>query len=105
MKTVVETLEAAIALIRTPDRWCTYSLARDIAGHDVPPKSPLAVRWCAVGALKQVADVPWVAGWAEYELLKTTDGTLVSYVNDFRGHAAVILVFNETIARLRKESP
>jgi hypothetical protein len=52
--TTLDILREARALISHPDRWTRRALARDWRQFRVPPESPQAVSFCAIGALQRV---------------------------------------------------
>lgn len=99
----VQVVERACKLIADEQRWCHGSLAQDGNGSEISPTSASAVKRCALGALIAAA----------YELTRDFDDahelghmalrphygamTLV-YVNDAKGHAAVLSLFEEVIA-------
>lgn len=96
-------VERARSLILHEQHWCRGSLAQNANGGAVLSTSASAVKRCGLGALIAAA----------YELTHDFDAaheighmalhplygpaTLV-YVNDTRGHAAVLAMFDETIA-------
>ena len=99
----VQITEKARSLIADKQHWCRGHLAEDANGLSVFPASASAVRRCGLGALITAA----------YELTNNYDSahqlahtalrprcgiaTLV-HVNDVRGHAAVLALFDEVIA-------
>jgi hypothetical protein len=98
----VQIVEAARILIADEQHWCRRHLAEDVNGVSVSPTSASAVKRCGLGAVIAAAyqlthdfDVAHQLG---HEALRTRYGpsTLI-YVNDSRGHAAV-LEFDEVIA-------
>jgi len=46
-----EKLRAAKLLLTDPAKWTQGAFARDASGYQVKSGSPVAVAWCAVGAL------------------------------------------------------
>jgi hypothetical protein len=96
-------VERARALIADEQHWCRGELARDINGEGVSPTAASAVKRCGLGAVIAAAyelthdvdaaqDLALQALWPGYGT-----GTLV-HVNDMRGHAAVLALFDEVIA-------
>ena len=61
VKTAVQTLREARALIEAPERWTRGELARDKNGDFCAPRSANAVCWCSEGAMKKVGRT--VAAW------------------------------------------
>jgi hypothetical protein len=110
-RTTVGILRAARHRIESPRRWCQGSFA--VRGSlIVKPASKRATRWCAVGAVhaelgtdpytwpnvpSPVLAALWDAAKALY-----SEGTWM--VNDFRGHDAILRVFDEAIRRA-EEAP
>ena len=96
-------VERARALIADESHWCRGELARDAKGLGACPMSGEAVKRCGLGALimaayqiipdhRQACDL----GIKAMRPLHGT-ATLVN-VNDARGHAAVLALFDEVIA-------
>jgi len=87
----VQIVERARALIADEQHWCRRHLALD--NNVVSPTSSLAVKRCGLGAVIAAA----------YQLGHKVLGshycgaTLI-HVNDVRGHAAVLGLFDEVIA-------
>jgi hypothetical protein len=97
----IQIVELARALIADEQHWCTHNLALDKNGIAVSPTSPRAIKRCAVGAAIAAAyqlthdfDTAHKLG---HEALASI-GRPVTRVNDVRGHAAVLAVFDEIIA-------
>jgi hypothetical protein len=99
----IQVIERARALIAGEQHWCRRHLALDANGVAVSPTSVSAVKRCGLGAVIAAA----------YELTHDFDAahqlgheaprprygaaTLI-HVNDVRGHAAVLAMFDEVIA-------
>ncbi len=99
----LQIVERARALIADEQHWCRGHLAQDASGVAVSPTSANAVKRCGLGAVIAAA----------YELTRDFDAahrlghsalrphyghsTLI-YVNDARGHAAALALFDEVIA-------
>lgn len=49
-----EILRAAKAKIDTPEKWCKGEYATDIRGNGLHAASPLACKWCSVGAVQAI---------------------------------------------------
>ena len=104
--TALEVLRGARALISDRARWTSGANARTANGRRVPFDEEDAVAWCAQGALFKVAgygnaDVrdAWIA-------LARTAGvnTNIPSVNDNRGYAAALNLFDKAIATLETEA-
>jgi hypothetical protein len=102
----MQIVERARAFIADEHHWCRGELARDANGEGVCPTSASAVRRCALGAVIAAAhelthdldaahDLAFKALRPQY-----STATLVR-VNDMRGHAAVLALFDEVIAAQR----
>ena len=96
----------ARALIADPAHWSSGMLARAADGGHVDPCDPSATNWCAVGAIHRAA----------YDLVGDRDQAIrigndvakticprrwffggVEAINDIRGHAAVLSVFDQAL--------
>src|SRR5262245_21807862 len=99
----IQIVERARALIADERHWCRGELARDVNGEGVCPTSASAVRRCALGAVVAAAhelthDLGVAHGFA-FKALRPQYGTATLVrVNDMRGHAAVLALFDEVIA-------
>jgi hypothetical protein len=100
----VQIVERARALIQDERHWCRGELARDANGFSVGPTDSGATRRCGLGALiaaaYQVTDDDRRAHDLAINALRPLHGsaTLVN-VNDVRGHAAVLALLDEVLAR------
>jgi hypothetical protein len=99
----LQIVERARALIADEHHWCRGDLARDANGMGVCPMSDGAMKRCGLGALIMAAyqfthnaDAAYQIG---YQVLRPRYGsaTLI-HVNDTRGRAAVLALFDEVIA-------
>jgi hypothetical protein len=96
-------VERARALIADESHWCRCELARDAKGMGVCPMSDEAVKRCGLGALIAAAYDITGNHLAAHDLaIRATQplcgtATLVR-INDIRGHAAVLALFDEVIA-------
>jgi hypothetical protein len=99
----LQIVEQARALIADEQHWCGRHLAMDVNGVAVSPTSASAVKWCALGAViaaaYQLTHDSDAAHQLGHEALRPRYGaaTLI-HVNDTRGHAAVLALFDEVIA-------
>jgi hypothetical protein len=96
-------IQRAKALIQDESQWCRGYLAVDAHGDSVDPISAEAVRRCALGALAAAAYQLTNDSVRSYELainaLRPLCGSnTVVVVNDHRGHAAVLALFDEAMA-------
>ena len=96
-------VEQARSLIADEQHWCRGQLAANTRGQVVLPTSAKAVRRCGLGAviaaafqLTQDYDAAYILA---HNALRPYCGlsTLV-HVNDERGHAAVIALFDEVMS-------
>jgi hypothetical protein len=96
-------VEQARALIAEESHWCRGDLARDANGVGVCPTSDSAKKRCGLGALimaaYQITNDRRQAHDLAIQAMRPLHGsaTLVN-VNDVRGHAAVLALFDEVIA-------
>ena len=99
----VQIVEQARSLIADEQHWCRGQLAEDARRRIVVPTSAKAVRRCGLGAVIAVAFKLTQNYDAAYSLAQNALrpycglSTLV-HVNDERGHAAVIALFDEVIS-------
>ena len=99
----LQIVERARALIADESHWCRGELARDPKGRGVCPISESAVKRCGLGALLMAAYEITQDQRAAYDLaiqaMRPLHGTATLVkVNDIRGHAAVLALFDEVIA-------
>lgn len=106
--TTAEVLQKARDLIADESRWTHGKYARDALGEDVEPTSPEACKFCALGALLAVSgaqyeeedDLPSIAALrAVCPVDERGRRRRVPSVNDLDGHAAVLALFDEAIAK------
>ena len=99
----IQIVERARALIADEHHWCRCHLAEDVNGVSVSSTSASAVKRCGLGAAIAAAyqlthDLD-LADRLGYEALRPRYGpATVIHVNDVRGHAAVLALFDEVIA-------
>ena len=99
----LQIVEHARALIADAQHWCRGQLAQDASGVSVFPTSASAVKRCGLGAVMaaayQLTHDHDAANDLAHDALRPHFGisTLV-HVNDERGHAAVLALFDEVIA-------
>ena len=96
-------VERARAFIADEQHWCRGELARDVNGEEVCPTSASAVKRCALGAVIAAAhelthDLVSANDFA-FKALRPKYGTATLVrVNDMRGHAAVLALFDTVIS-------
>ena len=99
----LQIVEQARALVADESRWCRGEIARDAKGQGVCPMSDSATKRCGLGALimaaYQITNDRRQAHDLAIKAMRPLHGsaTLVN-VNDVRGHAAVLALFDEIIA-------
>ena len=99
----VRIIEQARALIEDERHWCRSELARNKNGHSVCPTDDRAERRCALGALIAAAyritnDYDRARDIALRAVRPLYGTATLVHVNDLRGHAAVLALFDEVIA-------
>ena len=96
-------------LICDKRHWTRKARARNLLGYRVEINSPLACKWCVIGACDKVAHDLNFEGRdgrdALYDQLEVIryGGGLALY-NDVMGHAKVIELINGAIARLKTKT-
>jgi hypothetical protein len=96
-------VEQARSIISQKEHWCRGHLAEDASRVSVLPTSPHAVKRCGLGAViaaaYQLTHDYDAANELAHNALRPLYGlnTLV-HINDERGHAAVVALFDEVIA-------
>ena len=96
-------VEQARALIADEKHWCRHHLGEDVNGLAVSTTSAKAVKRCGLGAVIAAAyeltndyDAAHLLG---HEVLRPHySPSTVIHVNDVRGRAAVLAMFDEVIA-------
>jgi hypothetical protein len=96
-------VERACALIADESHWCRGELARDVNGMGVCPTSESAMKRCGLGALIAAAyqltnDYRGAHDLAILALRPLYGSATLVHVNDMRGHAAMLALFDEVIA-------
>ena len=98
----VQIVERARELVADEQNWCQRHLAQDVNGASVSPTSIAAVKRCGLGAViaaaYQLGQDYDAAHRLGHEALRPhySPATLI-HVNDIRGHAAVLALFDEVI--------
>jgi hypothetical protein len=84
-------------LIADEEHWCCRHLAEDVNGVSVSPTFAGAVKRCGLGAV--IAAAYQLAHQLGLEALRPRSGAVtLIHVNETRGHAAVLALFDEVIA-------
>ena len=99
----LQVVERARALIADERHWCRGDLARDANGLAICPTAADAVKRCGLGAVIAAAHELThdfnAAQDVALQALRPHYGTsTLVQVNDIRGHAAVLSLFDEVIA-------
>jgi hypothetical protein len=99
----LQIVEKARALIADRQHWCRGQLAEDASGAGVFPTSANAVKRCGLGAViaaaYQLTHDYDAANELAHSALRPHYGiTTLVHVNDVRGHAAVLALFDEVIS-------
>ena len=99
----IQIVERARVLIADESLWCRSELARDVNGRGVCPMAESAMKRCGLAALLMAAYEITRDPRAAYDLairaMRPLHGTATLVkVNDIRGHAAVLALFDEVIA-------
>ena len=99
----IQIVQRARALIADQQHWCRGELAGDVSGAGVCPTSASAVKWCALGAVIAAAhelthDLDSANDFAFKALRPRCGSATLVRVNDMRGHAAVLALFDTVIA-------
>jgi hypothetical protein len=98
----LQIVEQARAFIADESHWCRGELARDANGIAVSPTAGGAVRRCGLGALISAAyeltnDYRGAHDLAIQALRPFYGSATLVHVNDMRGHAATLALFDEVI--------
>ena len=99
----IQIVERARALIADGQHWCRGDLARDTNGEEVSPTAASAVKRCGLGAVIAAAhelthDSDAAHDFAFKALRPPYSTATLVRVNDMRGHAAVLALFDTVIA-------
>jgi hypothetical protein len=99
----LQIVERARALIADEQHWCRRHLAQDVNGVAVSPTSASAVKRCGLGAVIAAAhqlthDFDAAHDLGHKALRPRYGPAALIHVNDVRGHAAVLALFDEVIA-------
>ena len=101
---IKQVLTEARKLIENEENWTTGYYARDKEGNEIDESSPLACKFCAIGALHRVIeredDYEIVYSGAKEKLAKVAEdnhGLYIAQVNDSLGHKATLEMFDKAI--------
>ena len=97
----IQIVEQARALIADGRHWCRGQLAEDATGAGVFPTSANAVKRCGLGAViaaaYQLTQDYDAANEIAHNALRPHYGiTTLVHINDVRGHAAVLALFEKS---------
>lgn len=106
MKTTLDILVAARAMIEKPENWCQHYVALDANGKPVDSNDRRAVRHCAAGALWAIASFAYPKGACD--ALNAAAGTpnqLSGFVefNNTHTHPEVLALFDRAIAAEKRK--
>ena len=95
----LQIVERARALIADESHWCRSELGRDVNGVGVCPTSDMAIKRCGLGALimaaYQVTNDRRQAHDLAIKAMRPLHGSAtLMHVNDSRGHAAVLALYD-----------
>ena len=98
-----QVLRTARALIAEPTRWTRGVLGRAASGRPVMWHDGEACRWCALGAIHRAAydlvgDKERAEAIADEAIAACFAGNL-SWINDNNGHATVLNLFDDALAK------
>jgi hypothetical protein len=98
----IQIVEGARALIEDEQHWCRRHLAEDIDGAAVHPICASAVKRCGLGAVISAAyqlthDLDAARQLGHHALRPHYGAATLIHVNDVRGHAAELALFDEVI--------
>jgi hypothetical protein len=99
----VQIVERARELIADEQHWCRRHFGEDANGLPVSPTSANAIKWCGLGAViaaaYELTHNPDAAYQVGYQAMRPRYGSaMLIHINDVRGHAAVLALFDEVIA-------
>lgn len=99
MTTTKQTLIAARALIEKPENWTRRALARDVDNISLTADDPDAICFCAIGAIRKIANSTKEEEFALEKLrqLDVVTSVGVAIYNDTHTHAEVLAMFDLAI--------
>ena len=107
---VLKVLRTARGLVNKKNGWIRGAMAMNKMGKTVTVKSPEAVAFCAIGALRRAEfklGTPGVATQARIELRKALpitayNGSIVEFNDNSSDNTRVVNLFDRAIARVSK---
>jgi hypothetical protein len=101
----LQIIENARALIEEEQHWCRGELARDVDGLSVDATDSRAFKRCAIGALVSAAykltnNHCQAVDLAINALRPRYGSATLVRINDMRGHAAVLTLLDEALAKM-----
>jgi hypothetical protein len=102
---LVEVIAGALEIMAAPETWTRGTLARDSQGAPISPFAPGAVRFCAIGALRNAAfqvmqgnasAAMQLAGAIEFEIFAM--GRSLECLNDGGGREAAVNLLRKELA-------
>ena len=98
----IQIIEMARLLVNNEKKWCRSEMALDIYGTPVCPTDDTASKWCAYGALVVAAhnmagDSGSAIDLAAIAVKHFGDCDALMRVNDTKGHAALLALFDEVL--------
>lgn len=95
----LEIIKSARELISDPERWSQGWYARDKRGDWTNFNSPTACKWCAMGAIRKMANADY-EGYCVYLFALVGGAWELDDFNDNHTHAEVLALFDKAIAKL-----
>lgn len=95
-ESVKHTLIAARKLIEKPENWLQGMMAANGDGVWVPPSAPMAVKFCALGAIQRIAG-EFRAGPVNDAVRLAAKTTSLALFNNTHSHAEVLAAFDRAI--------
>lgn len=92
-----EILKEAKKLIENPENWTQHAYARTKHDQIIHVNSPLACKFCSLGAVEYLCDSNWSDTPAVMFLAKAADGPIGLY-NDNHTHEEVMQAWDKAIA-------
>ena len=98
-----QVIARAYELIENPAHWTQHAYARTSTGRKCPAISDRADRFCILGAIDRAASEvsppnAYIAYREAINFLQSSSVEIVPFVNDNRGHAAVLALFKSALA-------
>jgi hypothetical protein len=101
----LEQLQATRDLIADEKHFTKRAMARDGLGWPCDPSHPEASSWCVTGAWQRVTGATYHDSENSYDqLMELCDNRSIFAINDDPGHAAVLAMLDQAIARQQEVS-